>query len=111
MQTTQWGNWSNVNWIRRILEDLGLEDVKVDVMARLQHIRGAEDFVACFGMMFSWVLNSQWSEELRREHGIEEVKRLVAEHLEEKYGGRGWDVTWTSIIASARIPGQKKPML
>ncbi|OIW28761.1 S-adenosyl-L-methionine-dependent methyltransferase [Coniochaeta ligniaria NRRL 30616] len=107
MQTTRWGNWSNVNWIRRTLEDLGLEDVKVDVMARLQHIHSPDDFVACFEMMFGWVINSNWSEELRREHGLEEVKSLIREHLEAKYGGRDWDVTWTSIIASARVPGGK----
>ncbi|KAB5555035.1 S-adenosyl-L-methionine-dependent methyltransferase [Coniochaeta sp. 2T2.1] len=107
MQTTQWGKWSDVNWIRRTLEDLGLEDVKVDVLATLQRIHGAEDYVACFEMMFKWVINSQWSEELRKEHGIEEVKGLVREHLREKYGGRGWDATWVSIIASARVPGGK----
>lgn len=105
MQTTKWGNWSNVNWIRRTLEDSGLEDVKVDVMAHLQHIHGPEHFVACFTMMLNMVIGSLWSEELKREHGMDEVKRLVREHLEEKYGGRGWDVTWTSISASARVPG------
>jgi hypothetical protein len=107
MQTTQWGNWSNVNWIRRTLEDFGLEDVQVDVLATLQHIRSGADFVQCFGMMFGWVMNSQWSEEVRAQHPMEEVKRLVKEHLDEKYGGRGWDVTWTSIIASAKVPEGK----
>lgn len=107
MQTTKWGNWSNMNWIRTTLEGLGLENVKVDVMARLQHIHRAADYVACFEMMMGWVIKSNWSEALREEHGIEEVKRLVVEHLEEKYGGRGWDVTWTSIIASARVPEGK----
>lgn len=107
MQTTGWGNWSSVNWTRTTLEDLGLEDVKVDVMAHLQHIRDAADFVACFERMMSMVMNSNWSEELRREHGIDEVKTLVRMYLEEKYRGKGWDVTWTSIIASARVPGGK----
>ena len=107
MQTTQWGKWSDVNWIRRTLEDLGLEDVKVDVLATLQRIHGAEDYVACFEMMFKWVINSQWSEELRREHGIEEVKGLVRDHLREKYGGSGWDVTWVSIVASGSLPEAK----
>jgi len=107
MQTTSWGEWSNVNWIRRTLENLGLQDVKVDVMARLQRVRSAEDYVACFGMMIDWVVNSQWSEELRRGHGIEEVKGLIRRHLEAKYAGKGWDVTWTSIIASAKVPGAR----
>lgn len=105
MQITQWGNWSNVNWIRRTLEELGLEDVKVDVMAHLQRIQTADDFVAGFETMMRWIVNSCWSEDLRVEHGMEEVKKMVRDHLEEKYGGRGWDITWTSIIASARVPG------
>ena len=107
MQTTAWGEWSNVNWVRRALEDVGLEDVRVEVLAHLQRVHGAADFVACFESMMRWVVESCWSEELRREHGMDEVKRLVRDHLEEKYGGRGWDVTWTSIIASGRVPGAK----
>lgn len=104
MQTTKWGNWSSPTWVKRTLEDQpGLEDVKVDVLSHLQHIRHAEEFVTgTFEMMIKWVINSDWSEELRREHGLEEVKRLVKEYLEKKYEGRGCELTWTSIIASAR---------
>jgi hypothetical protein len=104
MQTTKWGNWSSADWIRKTLTDLGLENVKVDVMSHLQHIQSAAEFVRCFEMMIKWVIESNWSEELRAEHGIDEVKKLVEEHLERKYQGRGWDVSWTSIIASGRVP-------
>jgi hypothetical protein len=104
MQTTKWGHLSSPTWVKRTLEDQPcLEDVKVDVLSHLQHIGDAEEFVTgTFEMMMNWVINSDWSEELRRDHGIEEVKRLVKEFLEKKYEGRGWELTWTSTIASAR---------
>ncbi|KAK1752215.1 hypothetical protein QBC47DRAFT_463544 [Echria macrotheca] len=85
LQTSTWGDWGDANWVRKTLEQKGLLDVKVEVMAYLQHIDSAEYFVKHFGMIFKWLMGSCWSEELRKEHPEEEVIQRVKEFLEKKY--------------------------
>ncbi|KAH8880261.1 methyltransferase-like protein [Thozetella sp. PMI_491] len=104
MQTTKWGEWADVNWIRRTLEDRGLQDVQVNVLSHLNRIESPAAFLGTFSMMIDWLMNAQWSEETRQAHGREEVLALTHEFLEKKYQGRPWDLTWTSIIATARVP-------
>jgi hypothetical protein len=104
LQTTQWGEWEDVNWIRKTLVEKGLEDVQVDLFAFLSHIDSAEYFVANCAPMVDWVVSTCWSEELRKEHPKEEVRQRVKDFLETKYGGGGWDVSWVAVIASGRVP-------
>lgn len=104
LQTTPWGDWADVNWVKKTLVAKGLEDVKVDVLAHLSRVDSAEQFISHFSMMIKWVMNSGWSEEMRREHPEEEVLGLVKEFVEKKYEGKGWDTTWVSLIASGRVP-------
>ncbi|KAK3687430.1 S-adenosyl-L-methionine-dependent methyltransferase [Podospora appendiculata] len=104
VQTTPWGDWADVNWVRKTLESKGLEDIKVDVFAFLSRVDGAEHFMASTGMMIDWVMQANWSDELRKEHGKEEVHGLVREFVEKKYHGRGWDQTGIAVIASGRVP-------
>lgn len=103
LQTTAWGEWSDVNWTRKTLMKKGLKDVKVDVFAHLSHVESATDFITHYAMMIDWIMGSCWSEELRKEHPREEVQRLVREFLEKKHGG-GWEESWVALIASARVP-------
>ena len=56
---------------------LGLDDVTVDVLAHLGRVSSADDFVRGFSMMLSLVVSAGWSEELRREHSLEEVQGLL----------------------------------
>jgi hypothetical protein len=106
LQTTTWGVWSDVNWVRKTLVDKGLQDVKVDVVAYLTHIESPADFIEKYGMMIEWVMGSGWSEELRKEHPKEEVQALLKEFFQNdmKSGSGGWDVSWVGIIASGRMP-------
>ena len=104
MQTTSWGNWSDVNWIRKTLERKGLEDVKVDVTAFLTHTDGPEFFMSNFAMMLDFIIKTSWSEELRKEHPKEEVQKLMKEYLNKKYGNDGWDLSWVAVVATARVP-------
>ncbi|KAL1872760.1 hypothetical protein VTK73DRAFT_1366 [Phialemonium thermophilum] len=104
MQTTRWGEWSDVNWIRRTLVGKGLQDVDVAVSSHLSHVNSAAEFVDSIPGMIEVVMKATWTEELIAAHPIDEVKKLVAAHLEKKYEGQGWDLTWTSIIASGRKP-------
>ncbi|KAK3898368.1 S-adenosyl-L-methionine-dependent methyltransferase [Staphylotrichum tortipilum] len=102
LQTTPWGTWSDVNWVRKTLTGKGLQDVKVDVFAFLSHVESADFFLANYGMMMDWIVNTSWSEELRRLHPKEEIHALVKEFLETKYGGEGWDLSWIALVASGR---------
>lgn len=96
-----------MNWIRRELsERLGLEDVKVEVFAFLSHIDGADYFLEYCGAMVDWIVKSNWSEELQREHGRDEYRSLLRKYLVDKYKGEGWDISWVAIIASGRVPLQ-----
>lgn len=104
MQTTSWGNWSDVNWIRKTLERKGLEDVNVDVSAFLSHTDGVDFFMPNFAMMLDFIMKTSWSEELRKEHPKEEVQKLMKEYLGKKYGNDGWDLSWVAVIATARVP-------
>ncbi|KAL2132434.1 hypothetical protein VTI74DRAFT_3803 [Chaetomium olivicolor] len=103
LQTTAWGNWSDVNWVRKTLTQKGLRDVQVEVFAFLSHVKDADFFLANFGMMMDWIMTSCWPEELRKEHPKEEVHRLVKEYLEKKYEGGGWECSWVGLIATGRV--------
>ncbi|KAL2138696.1 hypothetical protein VTI28DRAFT_6369 [Corynascus sepedonium] len=105
LQTTAWGDWPDANWLRRTLEEKGLEDVKVDLYAFLSHCDGPDHFVGLFGMMLEFVMDSCWSEELRKAHPKEEVLQLVKEHVTKKYGGKGWDLSWVAAVASDHVTG------
>lgn len=104
MQTSPWGNWSDVNWIRKTLEGKGLEDVNVEVFAFLSRMDSTEYFLNSCGMMLDFLMKSCWSEELRKEHPKEEVHGLVKEFLDKKYGGEGWNISWIAAVASGRVP-------
>lgn len=103
LQTTEWGEWSDVNWIRDTLVGKGLKDVQVEVFAFLSHVDSAEYFVTTCASMIDWVMSSSWSEELMKEHPKEEVRQMVKAFLEKKYGGNGWDISWVAAIASGRV--------
>jgi hypothetical protein len=104
LQTTTWGEWWNVNWIRKTLADKGLQDVEVDVYAFLSHVDSADFFLTNCGVMMDWVVNSCWPEELRKAHPKEEIHGLVKEFLEKKYGGEGWKLSWVVAVATGRVP-------
>ncbi|ROV97134.1 hypothetical protein VMCG_07532 [Cytospora schulzeri] len=108
MQMTSYGHWDDVNWIKQALVSEGLEDVKVDVLAHLCEMKGPEHFmkgnavVVEVAAKLTLGLSSEGDEGRER---VDKVKRLVKEHLVNKYGEEGrWYLTWVSIIASGRKP-------
>lgn len=104
LQTTPWGKWADINWIRKTLQAKGLEDVKVDVLAHITHVESTDQFLSHFGMMIEWAINCNWPEELRSAHPQEEVMQLMRDFLDRKYQSGGWDLSWVSLIASGRVP-------
>jgi hypothetical protein len=104
MQTTRWGEWPDVNWVKKALTEQGLEDVTVGVHSHLQAVESAAEFVSQFASMVEWMVKTDWSDQTQEEHSLDEVKKLLEEYLVEKHGGKGWYLTWTSITASGRKP-------
>jgi hypothetical protein len=90
--------------MRKALEGRGLQDVKVEPFAFLSRCDSPAYFVSLFGIMMDVIMNTCWSEELRKEHPKEEVLKLLQVALEKKYGSEGWDVTWVALVASGRVP-------
>ncbi|KAK4151020.1 S-adenosyl-L-methionine-dependent methyltransferase [Chaetomidium leptoderma] len=103
LQTTEWGDWSDVNWVRETLVGKGLRDVNVDLLAFTSHVDSPAFFVENCKMMMDWVMTSCWSEELRKEHPKEEVFQMVREVLDKKYGDGGWEATWVGLVATGRV--------
>ncbi|KAK4171390.1 putative methylase [Triangularia setosa] len=104
LQMTPWGQWTDVQWVRKTLAAKGLEDVNVDIYAHLSKVDSPTHFITQIAMMIDWIMDSAWSEELRKAHPREEVQGLVKDYLEKKYEGGSWDISWVSLIASARKP-------
>lgn len=103
LQTSKWGDWANVNWVRKTLEGRGLQDVNVNVLATLSHTDSPAHFVAEMKLMVNWIVTSCWTDEQQKAHSVDELLELSRQFFEKKYEGRGWDITWVSIIASGRV--------
>lgn len=96
MQTHESGKWYDPEWIESHLKEQGFTDVQVHVVPGQYYVENSEQFVAFFGMMISYIMNTWWSEELRGEHSVEEVKSAVREYLGKKHEA-GWDIEWEVI--------------
>ncbi|RGP60238.1 coq5 family [Fusarium longipes] len=103
MQMHDKGDWASPSWIEEHLKEQGFQDVQVTVDHDKYFIRSAEEYVLQCGMMLGWLMNTWWSEEVRREHPIEEVKELLRRHLEEKYDGKGWEIEIKVICMTGRV--------
>ncbi|KAF5020371.1 hypothetical protein F66182_7599 [Fusarium sp. NRRL 66182] len=103
MQMHDQGDWTSPEWVEEHLKEQGFQDVRVTVHDGKYDIKSAEEFVLLFGLMLGWLLNTWWSEEVRRQHSMEEVRELLKRHLEDKYGGKGWEISFKVICMSGRV--------
>lgn len=115
MQLHESGNWVDREWVETHLREVyqgrdteqegkkGLTDVVVKRVVGTHRFQEPEEWVLAFGSMLSWITGSWWSEETRRDHPMEEVKKLMADHLREKYNGEAWDVSWELLVATAKV--------
>ncbi|KAL2875478.1 hypothetical protein SGCOL_009390 [Colletotrichum sp. CLE4] len=97
------GRWYDEHWVQRYLQENGFEDVKTCLESGTVSVRDARHWLDVFGPVVALIVSSEWSSELREEHGLEELRGLIGEHLEGKYGGRGWDVGFACIVASGVV--------
>ncbi|EFQ36583.1 methyltransferase domain-containing protein [Colletotrichum graminicola] len=97
------GRWYDEAWVRTYLLENGFCAVEVRVERGTMPIRNAKHWLDIFGPATAYLLNIEWSEELRAAHGLEEVKALIGQHLEDKYGGKGWEMGYACIVASGVV--------
>lgn len=103
MQLHKSGHWDDAAWINGHLKELGLANVSVKENLGTYKVENAADFIKCFGMMLPWVMNTFWSEEVRRAHSVEQVREMLRQHLEKKYNGEGWSIEWLVITMTGTV--------
>ncbi|UNI16769.1 hypothetical protein JDV02_003176 [Purpureocillium takamizusanense] len=111
MQVHGSGRWYDAGWVEEHLttttqqQQGTFRDVRVRVVPGRYRVESPTAWLRTFGGMLSWVTGAWWPEELRAEHGEEEVRGLVRRFLEEKYGDveEGWDVEWEVICMTAVV--------
>ncbi|KAK2616777.1 hypothetical protein QQS21_000154 [Conoideocrella luteorostrata] len=103
VQTHSSGKWYDEDWVAGHMKEKGFKDVRVTVNPGKYFVENVQEFVDFFGGMIAFLVNAWWSEELKRQHGVEEVKGLVRDFLEKKYGDEGWEITWEVISVTGRV--------
>ncbi|KAK8083371.1 hypothetical protein PG996_002152 [Apiospora saccharicola] len=86
---------------------VGFEDMRIETLEHTSRIDSAEYFVEAFDMMRKWMMQSYWPEEARQaaaEDGGAVMYKVMVEHLQERYGGNGWDIRWKSVLVTCRKP-------
>lgn len=104
MQIHDDGRWTDASWVESNLKNLGLVDVTAEEVSGTYHFKDAEEWMKVFEVMIMWTINSRWDEEIRKKMSVGEVKERVLEHLKERYNEEGWDVDWTVIVMTGRVP-------
>lgn len=95
--------WVEPEGIKAELIRHGFVDTKVETVDLIHPVANAEGFLASFGMMVKWIINTYWTVEQREQYEDGFNKTLV-EHLQIKHGGNGWDLKSTAILVTARTP-------
>lgn len=110
MQTSAWGRWDDVDWVRGALASRGLQDARASALASTMRVDGVDHFMrACGGPMVDAAADvALGAESVARLGGHEGVRRRVRGYLEDKFGGEeeeGWTLVWLSICAWGRKKG------
>ncbi|KAH9908320.1 S-adenosyl-L-methionine-dependent methyltransferase [Xylariomycetidae sp. FL2044] len=95
--------WTDVSGIEAELKAFGFRDIQIITASHAVPVHSGEDYIKLFGMMRDWVVKSYWSEE-SKERGRDMLDGHIVKHLNEKYGGKSWDTTWTMISVTCRKP-------
>lgn len=97
------GHWYDDHWIASHLKELGLKNVSVEVKPGSYHIKNADEYVLAFSAMFSFMMKTFWSQEVREAHPVGEVTEFVRRFLDDKYKGEGWDIEWDVIYMTGTV--------
>lgn len=95
--------WTDPAGVEKELARHGFHDVKVQTIDQASPVDSAEDFLARFGMMKTWVINTYWSE-ASKEKAAGMLDEHIINHLKQKHDGKGWKLRWKMIVATCRNP-------
>lgn len=104
MQTSPWGRWDDVNWLRSTLAspELGLEpdSVHVDALASTWAVDGVDHFMRTTEKMIDLTADvTLGAESITRLGGHEGIRQKVRGYFEERFGEEGWTLVGVSICA------------
>ncbi|KAF5601565.1 coq5 family [Fusarium subglutinans] len=95
--------WAEPEGIEGELVRHGFVNIKIEIVDSIHPVANAEGFLASFGMMVKWTINTYWTLEQKEQYG-DDFYKILAEHLRTKHGGKGWDLKSTAILVTARTP-------
>ncbi|KAF5699476.1 s-adenosyl-L-methionine-dependent methyltransferase [Fusarium globosum] len=95
--------WVEPEGIKAELVRHGFVYTKVETIDLIHPVANAEGFLASFGMMVKWIINTYWTVE-QKEQYEDGFNKMLVEHLQIKHGGNGWDLKSTAILVTARTP-------
>lgn len=105
MQTSTWGKWYDIDWLRSTLSapDTGLDpaSVRVEPMAMSYTVDGPDHFLHGHANMVDMVASMVLGKEsIERLGGRDGVRRRVREYLVSRYGENGgWTMVGVAICA------------
>lgn len=95
--------WVEPEGIEAELVRHGFVDIKVETVDLIHPVASAEGFLASFGMMIKWTINTYWTVE-QKEQCEDGLNKMLVENLQIKHGGNGWDLKSAAILVTARTP-------
>lgn len=95
--------WIEPEGIKTELIRHGFVDTKVETVDLIHPVANAEGFLASFGMMVKWIINTYWTVE-QKEQYEDGFNKILVEHLQIKHGGNGWDLKSKAILVTGRTP-------
>ncbi|KAK7952287.1 uncharacterized protein PG986_008015 [Apiospora aurea] len=81
------------------------DNIRIETLEHTSHVDSAEYFVQTFDMMRKWMMQSYWLEGSRQaaaEMGEARMDENMINHLQQKHGGKSWDIRWKSILVTCR---------
>ncbi|KAK8089918.1 hypothetical protein PG997_004879 [Apiospora hydei] len=83
-------------------------DIHIETLEHTSHVYSAGYFVESFDMVRKWMMQSYWSEESRQTAagmGEARMDEIMINHLQQKHGGKSWDIRWKSILVTCHKQG------
>ncbi|KAI8956849.1 S-adenosyl-L-methionine-dependent methyltransferase [Daldinia sp. FL1419] len=95
--------WTDPKGLEGELRAHGFENIQVNTVSHTVHVNSAEDYLRSYRTMKDWMVNTYWNEESKQKaQGM--LDGHIVSHLQEKYKGERWDLSWTAILATCQRP-------
>ncbi|OTB09917.1 hypothetical protein K445DRAFT_323511 [Daldinia sp. EC12] len=95
--------WADPVGVEEELKIHGFVNIQVKTVPHLVRVNSAEDYLQSYRMMKDWMVNTYWSEDSKQK-AKDMLDEHIVNHLQEKYNGEGWDLSWTVVLATCQKP-------